>query len=141
MGAEMWRRARSAQTAPAPSGRRPRLALPTRMLVRAGGGSFLPERRLAAPGAGDLLVEGVGVVEAAVEHDLRDAVAVADILGRIGVEDDEVGKLARLEAADVEEAVHPRRIDRAVAQRLDRGGAAADERPELPVGAEALLLA
>ena len=68
-------------------------------------------------------------------------VAVADVLERIGVEDDEVCQFARLERADVGKAVEPGRIDGAMAQSLERRRAAADMAPQLPMLGNAWLLA
>src|ERR1700758_4549132 len=74
-----------------PKGHKFTAPTPSRPLVR----KPLPRKgALARP----QLVEGVGVIEAAVFHDLGDALAIADIGAGVGVEDDQVGELAGFEA-------------------------------------------
>src|SRR5262245_55639862 len=67
----------------------------------------LPRRLVPPPEAGQGLavgpgpVEGVAVEELAVLHHVSDRVGVVDVLEGILGQDDEVGELARLEAAEV----------------------------------------
>ena len=76
------------------AGYRPGAASPSRARQTA---SSFPPISFALEAAGRDLVHRDGIVEPAAEHDAVDLVAVADVLRRIGVEDDEVGELARLE--------------------------------------------
>ena len=88
------------------------------------------------------LVQARQRVEAAVLHHVDDAVGLADVDGRVAVDDDQVGQLADLQRADV--LVHAevvRAVDRGVADRLQRRHAALDLHPHVPVRAQALALA
>ena len=57
--------------------------------------------RFARAGVVADLVHGGGVEDAAVDDGVAHRVGVADVLERVGVEDDEVGELARLQRADL----------------------------------------
>ena len=79
--------------------------------------------------AGHFLIERCGIVEAAVEHHLGDLFGIADVRRRIGVKDDEVGKLARFDRTNILVITQrPSGLDRAGTQCLDRCHPATNKR-------------
>src|SRR5688572_10084524 len=88
------------------------------------------------------LVHGIAIVETSVLHHHADRIRVADVLERIGIEDDEIGELASLDRSEVH--AKPDRVgakDRCGAQSVHVRHSATCGRPKLPVIAESLELA
>src|SRR5687768_9911945 len=63
--------------------------------------TIVEKRRLQRPAAGPHLRQVVRLVQAAVLHHVLDLDRVADVVERIGVEYDQIGQLAGLEATQI----------------------------------------